>query len=186
MTPPQIIILAGPNGAGKSTLSRLPELMGLPFLNADDIERDQGSGPLVAGKTLLARLHALTTDRSDFVIETTLAGRWLASHLMALREQGYQVHIIFVWVRSDDLSVARVASRVRSGGHDIPEATIRRRYSRGIHNFWHLYVPLSDTWKVYDNSDIHHKLVAAKETVSGIIVREPEIWQTIKDQKSNE
>ena len=98
MTPPQIIILAGPNGAGKSILSRLPERAGLPFLNADDIERDQASGPLAAGRTLLTQLRELATGGNDFIVETTLAGRWLASHLTAMRKQGYQVHIVFVWI----------------------------------------------------------------------------------------
>ena len=186
MTPPQIIILAGPNGAGKSTLSRLPELSGLPFLNADDIERDQGSGALMAGRTLLAQLRALATDRNDFVIETTLAGKWLVSHLKALREQGYQVHIVFVWIVNDDLAVARVASRVRSGGHNISEDVIRRRYYRGVWNLLNVYLPLSDTWKVYDNSGTPHKLVTSKEIGSGITVSLPETWRAIKDQAPNE
>ena len=112
MTPPQIIILAGPNGAGKSTLSRLPELAGLPFLNADDIEKDQASGPLKAGKTLIAKLKKVASQRINFVVATTLSGKWLASHLVAFREVGYQVHISYVWINSEDMSVSRVASRV--------------------------------------------------------------------------
>lgn len=186
MTSPQIIILGGPNGAGKSTLSRLTELSGLLFLNADDIEKDQGAGPLKAGKTLLAQLREAAADRKDFVIETTLAGKWLVSHLTSFREQGYQIHIMYVWIANDDIAVARVASRVRSGGHNIPEDVIRRRYGRGIKNFWYAYAPLSDTWKVYDNSDIPHVLVAAKEADSGIAVYDPERWRAIEEQITDE
>jgi len=182
MTPPQIILLAGPNGAGKSTLSRLPELAGLPFLNADDIEKDQASGPLQAGKTLLAKLDEVASQRINFIVETTLSGKWLASHLDAFREVGYQVHVIYVWVSNEDMSVARVASRVAMGGHDIPEPVIRRRYKRGIRNFWRVYEPLSDTWKVYDNSNRPPVLVASKDIGLGTVVFLPETWHVIQEQ----
>jgi predicted ABC-type ATPase len=186
MTPPQIIILAGSNGAGKSTLSRLPVLAGLPFLNADDIEIEMASGPFAAGRTLIARLDAAASQRSHFVVETTLSGKWLASHLIAFRALGYRIHTIFVWLSSDDLSVARVASRVEMGGHNIPEPTIRRRYKRGLRNFWHIYAPLSDTWDVYDNSTVFARLVAKKDTESGTMILIPEIWHAIQEQLRDE
>jgi predicted ABC-type ATPase len=185
MTPPQIVILAGPNGAGKSTFSRLPELEGLPFLNADDIEREQASGPLTAGRTLLARIGELAAGRNDFIIETTLAGKWLVSHLTTLRGMGYQIHITFVWIGNDDLAVMRVASRVRNGGHNIPENVIRRRYKRGMQNFWQLYEALSDTWALYDNSGDSPELVADKQHHQGVIVHEQEAWQAIQEQQHN-
>ena len=49
-------------------------------------------------------------------------------------------------------AIARVAQRVLQGGHDIPEATIRRRFAAGLHNFEHLYAPLVDAWALYDNA----------------------------------
>ena len=45
------------------------------------------------------------------------------------------------------------AERVRMGGHNVPEETIRRRYTKGIRNFPRLYKPLADTWRLYDNSN---------------------------------
>ena len=186
MEPPQIIILAGSNGAGKSTLSRLPVLMGLPFLNADDIEIETASGPFAAGRTLIARLDAAALERINFVVETTLSGKWLASHLIAFRALGYQVHIIFVWLSSDDISVARVASRVDMGGHNIPEPTIRRRYKRGLRNFWRTYAPLAHTWDLYDNSTRSARLVANKETELGTVILIPEVWHAIQEQLRDE
>jgi len=47
---------------------------------------------------------------------------------------------------------ARVAQRVKQGGHDIPEAVIRRRFAAGLANFEHLYAPRVDAWALYDNS----------------------------------
>ena len=44
------------------------------------------------------------------------------------REIGYQFHLVFLCLPDPDMAVARVAARVREGGHDVPEETIRRRY----------------------------------------------------------
>jgi len=47
--------------------------------------------------------------------------------------------------------VQRVASRVRAGGHHIPEETIRRRYTAGLENFFRLDRPIVDIWDVLEN-----------------------------------
>ncbi len=51
-------------------------------------------------------------------------------------------------------AIARVAQRVRQGGHDIPETVIRRRYHAGLENFHHHYAPRVDAWMLYDNSGL--------------------------------
>ena len=60
---------------------------------------------------------------------------------------------MFVWLPSPDLAVLRVAGRVEQGGHNIPEETIRRRYRQGIANFAKLYVPIVDSWMVFDGAE---------------------------------
>jgi predicted ABC-type ATPase len=55
-------------------------------------------------------------------------------------------------LKSPDLAVARVADRVRQGGHDIPEATVRSRYIRCVRNFFELFRPMVNTWRIFDNS----------------------------------
>ena len=60
--------------------------------------------------------------------------------------------LIYLWVPSPDFSVARVAQRVRSGGHDVPEETIRRRYFLGLKRFFGTYQALVDDWQLYDSS----------------------------------
>lgn len=35
-----------------------------------------------------------------------------------------------------DIAVARVAERVKMGGHSVPEMTIRRRFEAGLRNFF--------------------------------------------------
>ena len=157
--PPNIVVLAGPNGAGKSTTgpALLRDTLGITkFVDADTIARGLSAFEpervaLAAGKVMIRRIRGLARRREDFAFETTLASRLLAPWLAKLREAGYRVHIVFLWLPSADSAVDRVAGRVRMGGHDIPEETIRRRYRRGLRNFFELYQPLATTWRMYDN-----------------------------------
>jgi len=61
-------------------------------------------------------------------------------------------HVLDLWLPSPDLSVARVRLRVESGGHDVPEAVIRRRFLKSVWNFERIYRPLASMWRLYDSS----------------------------------
>ena len=87
---------------------------------------------------MLTRLRELARQRVDFAFEATLASRRFAPWLADLRRSGYLVHLLFLWLPSADLAVERVVERVRAGGHAVPEATVRRRYSAGLRNFFAL------------------------------------------------
>jgi predicted ABC-type ATPase len=157
---PTVVVLAGPNGAGKTTSARtlLAETLHLTtFVNADVIAQGlSGFNPesmvVEAGRIMLQRLHALAEQRASFAFETTLAGRGHARWRRSLRQAGYAVHLVYLWLASPDLAVARVAERVSQGGHGIPEATIRRRYRRSIQKFFQVYRREVSTWRVYDNT----------------------------------
>ena len=60
--------------------------------------------------------------------------------------------MFFIWLPSVDQAIARVAARVREGGHNIPEPTIRHRYELGIKNFGSLYASVLNEWFVYNGS----------------------------------
>ena len=68
-----------------------------------------------------------------------------------LRAKGYDTHLAFVWVREVEFSIARVAHRVKLGGHNIPEVVIRRRFKAGLRNLFSVYRPLLASWQIYDN-----------------------------------
>ncbi|TWT71547.1 AAA family ATPase [Crateriforma conspicua] len=159
---PTVYVIAGPNGAGKTTfaqqyLSRYAACD--TFVNADIIAAelspaDPDSQALIAGRLMLDRIDELAQNRVTFSFETTLAGRSHAGRIRRLKKDfGYNVVLVFVWLPSTRLAVLRVAGRVKQGGHNIPEETIRRRYRQGVANFAKLYTPIVDSWIVFDGAE---------------------------------
>lgn len=181
---PKLIMLAGPNGAGKSTLAPflLRDTLGIvEYVNADTLASGlsafQPEGVAVqAGRIMLKRLHELAAERADFAFESTLASRSYAGWISALRDQGYEFHLYFLWLRSVDIAIERVKERVQLGGHDIPKDAIRRRYGRGIRNFFSLYQALATRWSVYDNSLREPLLIAEGSTTASLNVYQHDLW----------
>lgn len=156
----RVIIVAGPNGAGKTTFARefLPEDAACPiFVNADLIAA--GLAPFApetaavqAGRVMLKELQRHFAARENFAFETTLSGRGYLRLIQQWQSAGYRVKLIFLQLDSPEEAIARVAQRVKQGGHHIPEAIIRRRFTAGRKNFENLYAPLVDSWALYDNA----------------------------------
>lgn len=186
---PNLYIIAGCNGAGKTTASYtiLPDILDCrEFVNADEIARGISpfhpeSAHLAAGRIMLSRIKSFIKQDVDFAFETTLATRSYVSLMQQARDQGYTIHLIFFWLRSVELAIQRVKGRVQEGGHHIPDAVVRRRYERGLFNFFNLYDPLLDKWMFIDNSDIPF-LVVAEKMGAGETVWQREVWTYIKDR----
>jgi predicted ABC-type ATPase len=184
---PHLIVIAGPNGAGKSTTAPCllkGTLKVTEFVNADLIAQGlSGFKPestvFHAGRVMLERIHYLAKKRIDFAFETTLASRTFAPWIADLRKTGYDFCLVFLWLPNEDLAVARVAERVRMGGHNLPDETIRRRYHAGIRNFFKLYRPLADTWFFYDNSAEEPRAIAYYDQKHGLVVNNSVVWHNI-------
>lgn len=168
---PNLYIIAGPNGSGKTTFVKrfLPFYVHcLNFVNADLIA--SGLAPfspegaaVKAGKLMLEEIENYHRQRVDFAFETTLAGRAYLKLLKGMKDEGYKIHIFFLWLQSPELALGRVKERVSMGGHEVPAQTILRRFNRGLYNLFHLYQPLIDSWILFDNSgDL--PMVIVKET----------------------
>lgn len=187
---PTVVILAGPNGAGKSTAA--PELLQeelaiSEFVNADVIARglsafDPDRAAMAAGRVMLARLNELARQRESFAFETTLASRSFSPWLRELRDSGYAVHLFFLWLSSPELAVERVAHRVRSGGHDVPAETVRRRYYAGLRNLFNLYQPVVTSWAVYNCSGPRSQLVAEAVDGTPLKVYDRDVWASVQSQ----
>ena len=156
----KIVIIAGPNGAGKTTFARefLPYEGDCPiFVNADLIAA--GIAPFQpetvafrAGRLMLQEIAHHVAEGSSFAFETTLSGKTYAPMIGRWRADGYLVKLIFLSLASADDAVARVATRVRQGGHNIPTETIRRRFESGLVLFHATYKRRVDFWQLFDNS----------------------------------
>jgi predicted ABC-type ATPase len=153
-----MIVVGGPNGSGKTTYVRERlSISAMPYLSADQIAADLGvtdeaAGLVAAGREFLRQIDLQLAGDESFLVESTLSGRTFRRVIERARVNGFEVTIVFVFLDSADSSVARVQERKRKGGHNVPEADIRRRYPRSFANFWTLYRPLADKWSVVYNS----------------------------------
>ncbi|HEY2328775.1 MAG TPA: zeta toxin family protein [Verrucomicrobiae bacterium] len=179
MPKPTIYLIAGCNGAGKTTfaLEFLPkEVKCLRFFNADEIAR--GLSPLKpsiaamkAGRLLLQEVHNSVSKKETFAIESTLSGRTYLRLLRSALAKGYEIELHYLWLATPAQAVARVRQRVRMGGHDVPAADIRRRFSRSRQHFANDYLPLATRWTVWDNRSLPGKLLASSDTHDRIFLR---------------
>jgi len=155
---PCVVVLGGPNGAGKSTAA--PRLLRGAlrvdeFVNADTLAQGLSAfrpeaAAVDAARIMLRRFEALVRTRASFACESTLASVTLAGHLLTWRALGYQIHVVYLWLPSVELALFRVKLRVEAGGHDVPAATVRRRFDRGRANFFRRYSPIADRWRLYN------------------------------------
>jgi predicted ABC-type ATPase len=133
-----------------------------------------------AGRIMLHRITELLATGVDFAIETTLATRSYVSLVHRARRMGFNVSLIYIWLNSPELALQRVAERVEKGGHNIPENVVKRRYYKGAHNLFHLFMPICDTWIVADNSLGYLNPIARKESEFDNIIENHDLWHAIK------
>ena len=129
---------------------------------------------------MLEQMEMRLARGDDFALESTLASRSLAPFVERCKAADYRFTLIYVWLRDENLAVARVAQRVKSGGHDIPDDVIRRRYERGRRNFFELYRPLADRWLVWNNAG-EESVEVASGTLGAEEILQPDVWEGISN-----
>lgn len=128
-----------PDDAARLILSRNPGLT----------QAEANSAAWHEGRRLLERA---ITGRGTFAFETTLGGQTITALLGQALASGDEVRIWYIGLEGPELHIARVRSRVRKGGHDIPEARIRDRYDSSRLNLIRLLPALTEL-RVHDNSE---------------------------------
>lgn len=158
---PCIGVLAGANGAGKSSIAgAFLRLAGGEFFNPDETARrilaahpglPQAEANSLAWQLGLRQLQDAVRARRDYWFETTLGGRTITTTLAAAAKAGMAVRIWYVGIDSAERCIARVATRIKRGGHAIPVELIRRRYDSSRVNVIKLLPQLAEL-VVFDNS----------------------------------
>ncbi len=181
-----VYVVAGPNGSGKTTFARefLPNYAKCPnFVNADLIA--QGLSPFVpraatikAGRLVLSRVNEFSNNGTDFGFETTLSGKTHLRLFRKMESRGYKVHIFFLWVPDQELSLLRIKNRVAGGGHNVPAVDVCRRFNRSIDNFFNVYQPFTHSWMLFDNSGAT-PVLAAKGANGSVIIENAEVYANI-------
>ena len=156
-----ILVLAGVNGAGKSSIGGANlRANGQDWYNPDEIAREMQlrfpeRHPLEIDSQVwregLSRLKRAIRTNTHFVFETTLGGNSITAVLLDAIAAGVAVKVWYCGLETPELHIARVAARVKRGGHDIPEHKIRERYVSSMRNLCRL-TPGLYKLAVYDNS----------------------------------
>ncbi|MEB3826039.1 zeta toxin family protein [Phormidium sp. CCY1219] len=129
---PEIYVIGGCNGSGKTTtaMQLLPNFLNVvEYVNADEIAAglspfNPESVAIQAGRLMLERLALLSNAGADFAFETTLASRNYLRFLRNCKSQRYTINLIYFWLSTPELAIARVRRRVEAGGYNIPEPVI--------------------------------------------------------------
>ena len=140
------------------------------YISADAIAGQLVSTPeefgkvrIQAGRLFFDEIHHFIEAEKDFIVEVTLAGKGFQRIISELKDAGWTVTVVFLFLKSTETCIARVRNRVRAGGHHVPTEDIVRRFYRSQHNFWHIYKNQVDRWKLIYNSDERPQEVAFGE-----------------------
>ena len=156
---PKLFIVAGPNGAGKTTyaFSHIEKVAGsVEFINLDEVARglsplDPENAKQRAARVALDMTRDLIAQRRTFTIETTLAGKTHLRTFAAARAAAFKIVLLYFAPDNVETCLSRIARRVSEGGHDVPEADVRRRFDRSLANLPE-YAARCDLWRVFDVS----------------------------------
>lgn len=145
-----VVVFAGPNGSGKSTVTDYAEKAG-EYINADDIKAALNCSDLEAAQLAEKRREQCLAEHKDFTFETVLSTTRNLELLKKAKANGYFVRCYYILTSSPDINVMRVAARVYSGGHSVPEDKIRSRYDRALALVPEL-ISVCDICNIYDNT----------------------------------
>lgn len=163
----EVIIIAGANGSGKTTFAKsYSKKYPFEFVNADEIAKDIDPDNiqkvrLIAGKRFFEKIDALLSEDKNFLIESTLSGKYLLRMITRLKEQGYSLAITYIFLDTPEMCIERIRERVMKGGHFVPDNDVIRRFYRSMSNFWNVYRFKVDEWFLLHNSKGSFSEIAA-------------------------
>lgn len=174
---PRLDLVVGCNGAGKSSLVRhvlSPQLPRSAFINADEIAallypEDPERHSYDAARRAEELRSVMIASRRSFIAETVFSHPSKLELVTDASSNGFRV-ILHAVLIPEDTAVERVARRVQTGGHAVPEQKIRTRYQRLWHNVA-VAAGIAHQAYFYDNLAAHMSLIG--EYRAGIPLSQP-------------
>lgn len=114
----------------------------------------------------------LIAGSQSFSQETVFSHPSKIAALKKAHDAGYRTYLYFVATQNPALNISRVASRVTTGGHNVPEEKIIARFDRALANI-NAALPHCSRAYFFDNSD-HLRLLAEYEETAGIKLKQPQ------------
>jgi predicted ABC-type ATPase len=148
---------------------------GLPVVDPDAIAREESIDSLAAGRVALKRVHAYLDSKDSFGFETTFSGSWARRVMSLARAQTFRITFAYIGTSGVRINLDRIRSRVATGGHDVPETDVRRRYERSLDRAGEA-LAFSDSAFIYDNSGRSMVLVAARDDRGARVVGAVPQW----------
>jgi len=171
---PSLVLVAGVNGSGKSTFAADAKgtdlLLGQATINPDDLGKDaakefptlnQSGADLAGAERAEKAVWRAIAEGNSVAVETVLSSKKFAPVLVAARRRRFKTRLIFIALPTVEQSLARIAARVKSGGHDVPEEKVRQRW-QAAHDNLVLFAPLVDDLIVFSNAGTTPVVVAER------------------------
>ena len=98
------------------------------------------------------------------LLHKPLSGKTHLALIRKAKARGYRFLLHYIVIGSATQAIARVALRVRLGGHHVPEADVRRRFERSRRHWLQDYLPLADEWGAWDNQTPPPRQIADSQT----------------------
>jgi predicted ABC-type ATPase len=156
MKSPEIVVFAGPNGSGKSTFTELLK-PAMDYINADEVKKNLKCTDIEAAQLAEKQREEHLEMMEDFCFETVMSTERNLNLLKRAKEKGYFIRCYYILTVDPIINVFRVKSRVKSGGHDVPEDKIIKRYKRALALVKEV-VAVSDICHIYDNSEVPFRI----------------------------
>ena len=172
MNHPRLTLIAGANGSGKTTLTHWNSdvFRAIPVLDPDMIARTLQStstaAPIAAARQVLSSAREHIHEAESFAVETTLSGKSYLRMMLEARRRDFEIVLVYIGTENVEINLTRIRNRVLTGGHDVPEKDVRRRYQRSFENL-PLAAERADHIILFDNSEEEGYRVVAVLGLSG-------------------
>jgi predicted ABC-type ATPase len=146
-------------------------------VDPDAIAREHGLTAIGAGRRAIELIRAHLKAGRSFSVETTLSGRSHLTMIDEARALGYRIELNYVGTDDVSINLERIRSRVAAGGHDVPEADVRRRYERSLLHAQSV-VRMADYVMLFDNSGAEMVPIIEREDLETLVYRDTPLWAT--------